>query len=75
VLVSPLGSAGEAEQAPRRIVICTTSRGFIGLPCSATRTVGAVRLASEPVSGQLIDSSWGPLVFTDPEMLADELGA
>jgi chemotaxis signal transduction protein len=71
VLTSPLCQPSEAE--PRRIVICVTAYGFIGLPCGETRRVGPVVLAQEPQSGEVTDSSEGPLVFVDPERVVEEL--
>jgi chemotaxis signal transduction protein len=75
VLISPLGKAVEqGGEAPRRIVICSTPRGFLGLPCAETRHIGSVRLASEPAGGDLVDSSSGPVVYVDPITLVRELG-
>lgn len=72
VLTSPLGRHAEPAP-PRRIVICTTAYGFIGLPCGETRRVGPVVLAEEPVSGEVTDSSEGPLVWVDAERIVEEL--
>ncbi|MCB9596743.1 MAG: chemotaxis protein CheW [Sandaracinaceae bacterium] len=73
ILTSPLARPRAGETEERRIVICSTRRGFIGLPCVRTSDVGPVRLAAAPVPGEVVDSSRGPVVFVDPELLVDEL--
>lgn len=73
ILTSPLARPRTAEAEERRIVICKTRRGFVGLPCSRTREVGLVELAAPLVPGEVVDSSAGPLVFVDPEVLVEQL--
>lgn len=73
ILTSPLARPRRAEAVDRRIVICATRRGFIGLPCERTSEVGPVQLAAPPIPGEVVDSSRGPLVFVDPERLVEEL--
>lgn len=73
VLASPLGRPVEGRVEARRIVICATARGFLGLPCTATREVGPVTLAATPTPGEVVDSSEGPIVYVDPEALLAEL--
>ncbi len=74
ILTSPLGRSVAGEVESRRIVICKTRRGFVGLPCVRTREVGLVQLAAAPVPGEVVDSSAGPLVFVDAEHLVEQLG-
>jgi chemotaxis signal transduction protein len=74
VLASPLGESTDDRGTHRRMVICTTRRGFLGLPCDETRQIGTVTLAQEPAAGEAVDSSSGPLVYVDPDVLAESLG-
>lgn len=58
------GSAAKAE--PKRVVICTTPRGHVGLPAFATNAVGPLELASEPIALTIQDSRHGPITYLDP---------
>ncbi len=72
VLRSPTGAPEDAGVV-RRLLICRTERGFVGLPCSTTRQVGRV-VVNEPLTpGKLLDSSEGPILFVDPHHLVESL--
>lgn len=74
VLDTPLGRAGTLEDSERRVVICTTNRGLLGLPCKHTDQVGTITFAHEPTTGELVDSTCGPLIFLEPNAIAESLG-
>jgi chemotaxis signal transduction protein len=70
VLRTPLAATSTDKKASsRRILVCATQRGFLGLPADSTRGVLSVDLASEPAPGELVDSSQGPLAYVDPNAL------
>lgn len=72
VLESPLAtSAPPSGATPHRLIVCKTKKGFVGIPAEATRAVGTVYLAIEPISGEPIDSSEGPLTVVDPTYLVE----
>jgi len=69
VLAHPAaGNAGSAHRNPSRIIVCTTSRGYVGLPAMAAE-VGAVHLHASPTAGAVVDSSVGAITYVDPEEL------
>lgn len=74
VLDSPLGRPADRAEDDRRVVICATERGLLGLPCRQTRQVGTVSFAHVPTTGELVDSSSGPLIYLDPAVVAESLG-
>jgi chemotaxis signal transduction protein len=67
LMAHPTGraDASEAGQA-KRIIICSTPRGKIGLPAFATNTVGSVELMSDPAPFAVHDSKLGPFMYLDP---------
>jgi hypothetical protein len=74
VLQHPAGVAGAARgELPRRILVCPTGRGHVGLPATSTRLVGEVELRGALASGAIVDSSVGALTFVDPEALVARL--
>jgi len=76
VVVVMLHPAGSAEPgAPieaKRIVICNTPRGHIGLPAMATNTVGTVELMSKPLPWGVYDSKFGTFTYLDPGRYVDD---
>jgi hypothetical protein len=61
------GGATEAVAGEyKRIVICVTPRGLVGLPASGTSSVGSVELSGEPTPGTVYDSPKGPFLYVDP---------
>jgi chemotaxis signal transduction protein len=56
-----------------RVVLCTTSRGLIGLPATETRSIGNVRLRDALRHGVPLDSSVGTLTVFDAEVLASQM--
>ncbi len=72
VMTHPTGradakSAGEA----RRVIICATPRGRVGLPASTTNAVASVPLLSEPAAFSVHDSKNGPFTYLDPRGYSD----
>ena len=57
----------------RRIVLCKTSRGMIGLPATSTRSVGTVVVKGALKLGTPIDTDRGALTILDSEELAREM--
>lgn len=49
-----------------RIVVCSTDRGYVGLPATATLSVGPVQFPDEPHPLETVDSSAGALTYLDP---------
>ncbi|UJR82632.1 chemotaxis protein CheW [Sandaracinus amylolyticus] len=66
VLESPLGESERETRAVRRLIVCGTTRGFVGIPAETTRGVSTVELARDATPGELVDSSEGPLTIVDP---------
>lgn len=72
VMAHPTAQVGGAPaQDPIRIVMCSTGRGHIGLPASATRNVGRVVLQKEPVALSVYESEFGPFIYLDPSRYGD----
>lgn len=72
VMAHPTGRAdAKAGGDPRRVVICTTPRGRVGLPASTTDAVAAVPLLSEPAAFSVHDSKIGPFTYLDPTGYTD----
>lgn len=69
VLESPLGAGAGESRAGRRLIVCGTPRGFVGIPAETTRGVSTVELARDASAGELVDSSEGPLTIVDPVAL------
>jgi chemotaxis signal transduction protein len=72
VLHRPDADPPAEHENPKRLVLCRTERGLLGLPAVQTRSIASVELAG--ASGALVDSSEGPLVLVDPEELAKPRG-
>jgi chemotaxis signal transduction protein len=73
VMAHPAARVGaRPEQEPTRIVVCATARGHIGLPAVATRSVGRVELAVEPVPLSVYESEIGPFIYLDPGRYGDQ---
>ena len=54
VMAHPTGQARpEAPGEPKRIVICETPRGHVGVPATTTAAVESLSLPSEPASGSV----------------------
>lgn len=51
--------------APSRIVVCRTHRGYVGLPAGKTRCVGAVKIYGELLPKAVVDTSEGVVTFLD----------
>ena len=67
LMYHPTGEPAADESAEvTRIIICTTKRGYVGLPASVTLSVGPVRLAYEPHALTTLDSDAGALTYLDP---------
>lgn len=67
MMVHPLGEGTEEANAEcRRIVICESERGYVGLPASSTVTVGSIQFAHEPNPMGTVDSSVGVVTYLDP---------
>ena len=58
------------EGTPRRLVVCTTTYGLIGLAVTGTRHVGTIVLQGELRVGVPLRTSAGDLTLLDPEELA-----
>lgn len=71
VLESPLGASGASPTTPRRLIVCSTPRGFVGIPAETTRGVSTVELATDAAAFELVDSSEGPLTIVDPLVVVD----
>lgn len=73
VLAHPAGRAGVVESATSatRIVICSTTRGLVGLPALATRAVGRVELDVEPSANSVCESSHGAFTYLEPQALTE----
>jgi chemotaxis signal transduction protein len=73
VFEGPLGTAkSQSSSTPHRLIVCRTVQGFVGIPAETTRAVGTVYLAIEPISGEPVDSSEGPITVVDPEHLVEQ---
>jgi chemotaxis signal transduction protein len=67
VMAHPTGQARpQASNEPKRIVICETSRGHVGVPATTTAAVESVSLPTEPTPGSVYDSKRGPFLYLNP---------
>ena len=72
VMTHPTGRPdAKAQGEPRRVIICATPRGRVGLPASTTDAVAAVPLLSEPAAFSVHDSKIGPFTYLDPKAYTD----
>lgn len=60
----------EMIDAPRRLVICKTSRGLVGFAATETRSVGTVIAYGRPTEGVPMETSAGAITLIDPEAFA-----
>jgi CheW-like domain len=67
VMAHPAGiTPGPNPPAGKRIVVCSTARGHIGLPASSARAVGPFTLSVEPTPLSVHDSPLGAFTYLDP---------
>ncbi len=69
----PTGRRVEGPSAvqPKRVIICTTPRGHVGLPATTTRVVGSIELTCAPSPFSVCDSDLGPFTYLDPTTYPD----
>jgi chemotaxis signal transduction protein len=70
LMAHPTGRQCESLTDAKRVVVCVTNRGYIGLPASVTRSVGPVELDAEPGAFSVHDSARGPFTYLDPTAYA-----
>jgi chemotaxis signal transduction protein len=58
---------------PRRIVICVTEEGLVGIPATTTRAVGTITVHPKLVFDEPIDTSAGVMTVLDPQALAKDM--
>ena len=73
VLRHPSGRDVGVDERPRRIVICRTRSGLLGLPAATTRAIAPVAIAGEPTPGSVVDTDAGALTFIVPDVLAEQI--
>lgn len=67
VMAHPAGvTPGPNSPEGKLIVVCSSSRGHIGLPATSARAVGNFSLASEPSQLSVHDSTFGAFTYVDP---------
>jgi chemotaxis signal transduction protein len=66
LMAHPAGLQRPTSTDGKRIVICSTPRGHIGLPATATNSVGAVELLAIPTPLSIHDSKLGAFTYLDP---------
>jgi hypothetical protein len=67
VMAHPAGvPPGPNPPEGKRIVVCNTARGHIGLPATSARAVGTFSLTAEPTPSSVHDSPMGAFTFLDP---------
>jgi chemotaxis signal transduction protein len=67
VMAHPAGiTPGPNPPDGKRIVVCSTARGHIGLPATTARAVGAFSLRVEPTPLSVHDSPLGAFTYLDP---------
>ena len=68
VMAHPSGQIAQSGQVTaNRIIICSTSSGYVGLPATTTTSVGPVELSSKPIPSSVYDSQSGPFTYLDPD--------
>ena len=60
----------ELDQPVKRLAVCTTRLGLIGIAATETRHVGAISFDGEVQLNTPLRTSAGDLTFVDPERLA-----
>ncbi len=73
LVAHPTGKRNEVllSVEPKRVIVCATPRGHVGLPATTTRAVGAIELAGVPSPFAVCDSPLGPLTYLDPTKYPD----
>lgn len=67
VMAHPAGvTPGPNPPEGKRIVVCNTARGHIGLPATNARAVGAFSLSVEPTPLSVHDSPLGAFTYLEP---------
>ncbi|MFT3922230.1 MAG: hypothetical protein QM778_06825 [Myxococcales bacterium] len=59
-----------AATATRRLVVCKSSLGLLGVPAESTRSVGSVAFRAALTPGEPVLTDDGPLTLLDMEELA-----
>jgi hypothetical protein len=75
VMRHPSGAESSGEDTPRRIVVCRTGSGLLGLPASTTRAIAKVAIVGEAIPGSVVDTDAGALTFIVPDLLAEQIVA
>ncbi len=57
----------------RRIVICITDEGLVGIPATTTRAVGTITVHPKLTFDEPIDTSEGVMTIVDPRGFAEEM--
>jgi hypothetical protein len=73
VLRHPSGAERSGDDEPRRIVICRTRSGLLGLPASSTRAIAPVAIFGEVIPGGVVDTGAGTLTYIVPDAIADRI--
>lgn len=60
------------QEDPRRIIVCRTSSGLLGIPATTTRAIAATAILGELVPG-VIETDQGTLTFVAPEATAERI--
>jgi len=66
LMMHPTGRHSPARADAKRIILCSTARGYVGLPASVTRTVGPVDLDCQPGPFSVHDCGGAPFTYLDP---------
>ncbi len=67
VMSHPAGvTPGPNPPEGKLIVVCSGSRGHVGLPATSARAVGNFSLGSEPSQLSVHDSTFGAFTYVDP---------
>jgi chemotaxis signal transduction protein len=69
VLRHPTGRDVEARDEPRRMILCSTPEGLVGLPASVTRAVTQAEYSGEPKLHAVYASKEGAYTFVAPHRL------
>jgi chemotaxis signal transduction protein len=57
----------------QRVVLCTTSKGLVGIPATGTRSIGTVRVFGAMAFGKPIHTDQGTLTVLDLEVVVEEM--
>lgn len=75
VLHHPASATVTYQDDPRRIIICRTRSGLLGLPASSMRAVSNVEVLGELVPGEPVETDAGNLIFVAPDAIAESIVA